>query len=1164
MLRIVFLMLYATTWAYSQCPIADFVAPTSVCKLADIGPKATLTDAASFSWDFCDGSIMNAPQATFAQASSIALEPYDIKTIEVNGEYFAFVINYRDGKLLRFDFGNSFENNPVQTDLGNFGMIALPLGIGLYKEANLHYALVSTEAGKLFRLSFGSSITSVPVATEILVLAPNHRHMRFTKEAGNTLVMMAGGSSLTILNFGATITNVPTQNSIVIPGATSIIDIDISNECSGKYVVVSAYSTGLHVIDFGASFFNPPAFSQPAGLGLSNSLALTIVKSRDNYHVFVSTEPTGFYRIDFGNSLENPTPGKVALGNFALNTTVAHTLATAGSTYYSLSMNYYDKILSVLKFPKDCALTGNYANELEPENITYLEQGTYSITLTAKGANDETVTQTKSIIVNNQVAPALLIQESGNCVTNGIVFTGLDQSGDALSSLLWDFGDGMSDTGQNPEHVYASSGVYDVVLTATGANTCVNRLKKSLSVFDEPVPDFTIPLANPLCSNQDYLFTNTSVDDPGYSTQWEWSVNGLVVSVTEHLTYAFLTTSTQEIKLKASIPGCESEMIKNISTLVEGPITDFSFSGQCEDENVTFTNNSSGDGYWWDFDDGQNSTSANPAHAFSAIGVYDVTLTASNTVTGCNNTKTKSVSIYSKPQVNFLLSPPPFSCNGTPSQFNDLTPSPPDSNIAGWAWNFGDPGSSQNTSTIKNPTHTYANAGVYTVSLTVSTNFLCSSSLQSPVTISQTPTANFTSAATCEDVPVNFSGTSTGTITAWSWTIGSTAYSSQNPVHTFINAGNTSATLNATAGNGCIGSVTKPIIVPVKLTPDFSVTKNCVNQQTTFTDITNATPDPLSSQQWNFGGLGTGAGSPVNFTFPTTGNVNVVLTSTTQAGCIYTTPKLISIIASPQASFTPSPNVGAPPLAVQFTNTSTNATSYLWAFRDQNNTTSTATSPSFVYQNMGEYQAELTAFNAQNCSHTTGRTISVVIPVVNVALNGLELIQFQNGLKPAITIFNQGNVPVTNLPLLLDISGQVIRERVSATINPSTSYRYVFSFEFPLSTSVDYFCVEAEVTDVTPNDNEACLSMEQSFITFAPYPNPSKGSFHLEWIAKEAGTVNLTVMNGMGQEQQNLQIESGEGLNPVTIETTGLSAGIYFVKIKFQGFTKVYRVFVSE
>ena len=43
-----------------------------------------------------------------------------------------------------------------------------------------------------------------------------------------------------------------------------------------------------------------------------------------------------------------------------------------------------------------------------------------------------------------------------------------------------------------------------------------------------------------------------------------------------------------------------------------------------------------------------------------------------------------------------------------------------------WAWNFGDPGSGPlNTSTLQNPSHTYATAGTYNVILVVTTNNGC-------------------------------------------------------------------------------------------------------------------------------------------------------------------------------------------------------------------------------------------------------------------------------------------------------------------------------------------------------------------------------------------------------------------------------------------------------
>lgn len=1170
MLRIIFLVLFVSTLAYSQCPVIDFVVPASACKLSDIAPQATVTNAVSYSWNFCDGGVANPPSTVTTHSNALISTPYDLQSFEENGIHYMVSVNYNTGKILRYNFGNSHSNAPIITDLGNFGIISHPYGIGLWTESGSVFALVTTEGGSLFRLNFGNSIANAPSAELVPgITLVDHRHMKITKDNGAVIALIAGGSSVpavSILNFGSSILNTPTPTSVPIPGGTHITGIDIATECNNRYALVSGYASGLFRLDFGSNFLNTPTITLLPAVTETKIWGLSLVKSAGNYHAFIFGDDSGIVRVDFGSSLSNTNPTSTPLGFFGgINVAPGLSIMKSESKYFCATLSYFTNELKILEFPKSCEITNSYSNETNPLNISYLTAGTHLITLSATGANNEVVTITKPITISGLTAPSLIINESGNCLTNAITFTGLQQSGAPLSTLDWDFGDGNNASGQNASNLYGLTGTYNVLLEAADAAGCLNRLVKSVAIYNEPVSDFDIPAVNPLCTNQNFIFNNTSTFDVGYVPTWEWKINGSLITNNEDLAYAFSNTSNQEIRLKALIPGCENEMIKNITTLEDGPLANFSFSGQCEDDNVTFTNSTSGTvtGYTWDFDDATSSTNTNPTHAFSDIGTYDVTLTASNII-GCNNTKTKSVPIYSKPLTNFLLSPPPFSCNGTPSQFNDLTPGPLDSNIATWAWNFGDAGSSQNTSTIKNPQHTYANAGNYNVSLLVTTNFFCSATVQLPVTISQTPVANFNHTSTCVGVAANFTDASVGTIDGWNWTIGSTAYTTQNPIHTFVSSGNTSATLTVTATNDCIGTVNKPIIVPVKLTPDFSVNRNCVNQQTVFTDVTNSTADPIISQNWIFGTLGTASGSPANFTFSNTGSIGVSMTVTTQAGCSYPASKSVSIVSSPQASFTPSPLAGAPPLSVQFTNTSVNATSYQWAFHDQNNSTSTAASPTFVYQTLGEYQPDLTAFNAQNCFHTTSRIIRVVVPALDVALDGLELMEFQNGFKPAVTIFNRGNVPLINLALLLNMSGPVIREHVNSIISPNTSYRHVLSFEIPTASNIDYFCIEAEVTDITPNDNNVCLSLEQSFISFPPYPNPSKGSFQLDWIMHEAGVVNLTVMNSMGQEERVLQIESVEGLNPLIIETQGLSSGVYFVKIKYQHFTKVYRVFVSE
>lgn len=129
---------------------------------------------------------------------------------------------------------------------------------------------------------------------------------------------------------------------------------------------------------------------------------------------------------------------------------------------------------------------------------------------------------------------------------------------------------------------------------------------------------------------------------------------------------------------------------------------------------VQFTDKSTGTitNRTWDFGDGLTSTATNPSHTYQNVGTYTVKLTV--TGTEGSNTKTRSnyisVSSSSAPFANFYGTP----TSGTAPltvQFTDQSTG----NITSRLWDFGD----GQTSTATNPSHTYQNAGTYTVKLTV-------------------------------------------------------------------------------------------------------------------------------------------------------------------------------------------------------------------------------------------------------------------------------------------------------------------------------------------------------------------------------------------------------------------------------------------------------------
>ncbi len=144
-----------------------------------------------------------------------------------------------------------------------------------------------------------------------------------------------------------------------------------------------------------------------------------------------------------------------------------------------------------------------------------------------------------------------------------------------------------------------------------------------------------------------------------------------------------------------------------------------SFTKACTARNCTFTDASTdSDGSIasraWSFGDGGTSSETAPTHAYTDPGAFTVQLIVTDNG-GAKDTTSQTVTIGGGTGTN-VAPTAAFShvCSGQDCTFQDK--SADDGTIVAWSWNFGD-GSA--VSTEPNPTHTYAAAGTYPVSLTV-------------------------------------------------------------------------------------------------------------------------------------------------------------------------------------------------------------------------------------------------------------------------------------------------------------------------------------------------------------------------------------------------------------------------------------------------------------
>ena len=348
-------------------------------------------------------------------------------------------------------------------------------------------------------------------------------------------------------------------------------------------------------------------------------------------------------------------------------------------------------------------------------------------------------------------------------------------------------------------------------------------------------------------------------------------------------------------------------------------------------------------------------------------------------------------------------------------------------NITGYTWNFGD----GNTATIANPTNIYSNPGVYSVTFTAA-NATGSETLMKTnyIRVLTPPTVSFVADQTTVAIgaTVNFTSTSSTTtdVFRWGWyprfgVSGAANYATAGGAtgfsYTYTNAGTFSVELAAYCPGGANGSYNR-----IYATNNNYINVVGANFAATPTNgyapltvgFTNKSGG-ASSYLWSFGDGNTSTSTnPVN-TFTNPGSYTVTLSAIN--GSVTNTLALANyIVANPApvagASFTATPASGPAPLTVNFTNTSTNATGYLWTFNltSSNAVTSTAVNPVFTFTNTaptGYPVITLLATNAYNSSTATNAGITVLAALTNNATFVTS---------PAGTNFATG-VPISFIPL---------------------------------------------------------------------------------------------------------------------------------------------------
>ncbi len=726
---------------------------------------------------------------------------------------------------------------------------------------------------------------------------------------------------------------------------------------------------------------------------------------------------------------------------------------------------------------------GTFSSDFEPVH-NFPMTGVYAVCqYTFNGCGADSVCHALNV---SCPVPLSGFQDSIDSLT--VYFTDTSVNG---SNILWDFGDGTSDTIQNPVHIYAP-GFFSVCLSTYSLCFTDSVCKQIQIGCPAPVAGFeAVP------SLYDLFLNDTSLHNP-FEWYWEFGDGGIDSVSTPYHTYA--SVGTYQVCLRV-INICDTDSVCK-AVAITCPLPGISYSQNANQLLFSFSDSSTNfpTSWLWSFGDGDTSSATEPTHAYAVPGNYLLCLKVTN-FCGTDSTCDTIAVICPYPVPNFSAS-----TNNLLATFTDSS-----SGVSSRLWDFGD----GTTSALQNPAHTYATYSTYTVCLYVTNNCGSDTLCQQIVLTCGALVAGF-SFATSSTV-ASFTDTSLSA-QSWLWDFGDGNTSvSKSPVHIY-SAYNT-YTVCLVVYNICSAdTICQQVIISCsQIQAGFYFSdslKTVIFTDSSFGGI---------SWVWDFGDGTTDSIANPTHVYSAFGSYLVCLIA--NSSCTSDTLCQLLTVSCPAVqpgfSFSTSLNTAV------FTDSSSGATSWLWDFGDGNN--STGQNPVHTYASPGNYIVCQSSMS--NCdTSVTCQNVEVVCPVpvagftYSIIGNTITFTDTSSSNFPKNWHWDFGDGDTSNLQ------------------HPSHTFATGFSFEVCLS--ITDSCGTSSFCD-TILLLETAKEMEDPVRV---YPNPSQDALRFEWTPAWQAD-GLMIVDVTGRLIFDVKIFPERGGYSYSVRS--LANGFYYARMKF-------------
>ncbi|MDF2437890.1 MAG: hypothetical protein K0Q95_2266 [Bacteroidota bacterium] len=720
---------------------------------------------------------------------------------------------------------------------------------------------------------------------------------------------------------------------VAMPSVTTTYTLTITDANGCTASSATTVSIGSPAVDAGADISICPGtsttlnasggdtytWSPATGLSdpaVSNPVANPTITT--TYTVIVSSSSSGCSGTDSVTITVTPAVIADAGNNIAICAGDDTTLTASGGTSYSWT-------------PAASLSNSGISNPIaEPQSTT-----TYTVVVTdisgCTGLDSVTVTVNLLPIVNAGSDMSICAGDSANLSATGAL------------NYYWTPGSGLNnDSIANPS---ASPLVQtNYIVTGIDVNGCIDTDTVMVSLNG-----FTMNTGlNATICNGDSTMINASG-----AVTYAWVPAASLNDSTLASPFAKPASTTTYTVVGTSASGCKDTAFVTVTVNTLPPVNAGTSLSTCVGGNANLSVTGANSYVW--------SPSASLNNAFIPTPVATPTVTTLYTVVGtdlngCSASDTISVIVHPLPNANAGTNT--SICLGSSITLNG-------SGGGSYSWS---PSGSLSSNNVAAPVATPTSTTTYTV--TVTGAGFCTASSQVTITVNPVPVANAGSdASICNgtSATLNASG---GSAYFWSPSTGLSSTTSANPI---ANPGTTTQyTVTVSNPSGCTSqdSVVVNVSNAITIAQSTVISETCSNADGSIT--LGAVSGGTSPYQYSLNG-GPNQNS-ATFTGISQGNYAIVVTDA--AGCISGQTVTVGQLTNVNASFTADPSFGPNPLNVNFTNTSTGATSFIW---DLGNGISTiAADPSTIYTETGSYNVMLIASNGGSpCVDTAIFTIEV-------------------------------------------------------------------------------------------------------------------------------------------------------------------------------------------